>query len=193
MDSEESSRLDKSLQALHDFLKENKFVCLLSNANEPPLSQHLLISLGADEQGREIILRMNFLLIPDTKEPNTAFPLKKDAFLQFVMILPFQAEKKSEREALRMLVQLNAALEIPGFGFNEVLNEFHFRYVFFSYEEYLDKEWLLSLIMYFRTIFDLFGSWIEKIAKGEMTLDEFMVQSKNMIPIEHKDTKTQRH
>ena len=177
----ESRWLNKTLSDIYEFLHENKFVCLLSTPDEDPKIEHLLINLGQDELKRDIILRLNFLLLPELKEGmESPLPFQDNCFLQLAATLPFKGLKEGEEAAIRMITQLNPALEMPGFEFNEVRNEYSFRYVYFSYEERIDKEWLLSMIMYIRTLFDLFASWIEKIAKNEMTLEEFTSQWKNV-------------
>lgn len=180
-ENRESRWLKKTLADAYGFLYENKFVCLLSTPDEPAKMEYLLINLGQDELKREIILRLNFLLLPELKEEmNSPLPFHDNCFLQFVATLPFEGLKGGEEAAIRMITQLNTALEIPGFEFNEARNEYYFRYVYFSYEERMDKEWLLSMIMYIRTLFDLFASWIEKIAKKEITLEEFTSQWKDI-------------
>jgi len=181
MANQESEWLDKSLEAIFEFLNSNGFACLLTPENDPILrSRHLMIGLGQDAKNREYILKINFLLVPKPADIGLEeLPFSEKAFMQFVVALPFKGKEKHGQELLRMMAQLNATIEIPGFGCNEVLSELHFRYVYFSYESRLHKAWLLTLIVYIRALLDFFGSWIEEVALGHITVDEIAAKWKN--------------
>lgn len=181
MSHEESPVLDKSLEAVYAFLSANGFACFLTPPDSGLPTPHLLIGLGKDAKERDYVLKINFLLIPKpNKMELEQLPISKDSYMQFVITFPFKGKKEHEKEYLRMIAFLNATLEIPGFGFNEVLSEFHFRYVYFSEEPKLYKGWLLSFILYLRGILDLFAPWLEDVSHGKVTVNELAAKLNNV-------------
>lgn len=165
--------MERSLKELSHFLKKGQFTCLLTAKEESPQSQYLMVSLGEDAQNRNYVLQINYIPLPPPEEAGVAaYPFGNDVYMQFVVVLPFQIRKEQEHAVLKMLAQLNAALEIPGFGYNEVLQQLHFRYVYFSYEKKIHQGWLLALIVYIRTLLDLFASWIEELGQGKLSLQD---------------------
>ncbi len=180
---EQSEWLAKSLDCIHTFLKEHKFTTLLTPVEEPPKSQFLMISLGEDLKNREYVLQLNYIPLPTSEvAEERAYPFGKNIYLQFVVNLPFQSKKKYETDLIKIIAQLNASIELPGLGYNEVLNQLYFRYVYFFYDEKIHKKWLLSLFVYIRTILDLFSGWIEDISEGKVTLEEMTEKWKNLDP-----------
>lgn len=172
-DTTNHDTVEKTLTQLNTYLTENGLVCKLALPEGDMKQSYLLIYLGKDGKERDQVLQLNFLLMPTPEEVGVkSFPFGPEAFLQFVCVLPFKVAKKNAGEVLRFFAQLNASIEIPGFGYNEVLEQVHFRYVHYSYHTQIDKGLLFSLIVYVRSVIDLFGGWAEDIAKGELTVEQ---------------------
>jgi hypothetical protein len=115
--------------------------------------------------------------MPADKEVQEELPFDKESFLQFVVVLPFSVQSAHVNEVLRFFAQLNASIELPGFGYNEVLKQLHYRYVHYSFDAKINKGWLLTVIMYVRSILELFGGWTEDLAEGRITIDQIAAQT----------------
>jgi hypothetical protein len=171
-------KLGKTLSELHLFLKKKGLESLLNLAEEPVNVEMLLVSIGSDMNGRDYILQINYLPVPkQMQNPNLQSPKMNTAFMQFVVKLPVVITDHFDQETLDLLCRINGIIELPGFQFNPFQQrQLFFRYVHFSYEDTIDPDWLLSLMVYIRTVLDLFAPSIEDVSHGRTTVNAIIHQ-----------------
>jgi hypothetical protein len=176
-DAEQDASIEQNLEAIEGFLAKSEFECLL---DEVESFKYLLVGLGVDEQDRDYVLRLNFINIPNIGGEQESH-LPNYTLLQFFLPLPFDADPHHRNEVLRVIARMNLITEFPGFSYNEQRSEVLFRYVHFSCEERMKKAWLITMLLYMRSVIDMFADLLERVCTGEATYESLMKEFEDQL------------
>lgn len=147
------------LNYLNSFLQARGFETHLVEAGETAPMDQIVISLEADEKGRE----RSFWLtpLPDLEEEFES----GISLLQLLTTLPFQCKIATEAELARKIIQLNNKLTIGGFGFSQPDGVVFYRQVLMLGPDHAINGTIVSeTIVLMNFLLDQFSNAVEDVA-----------------------------
>lgn len=150
------------LNFLNSFLRDRGFETHLVEAGETASMDQIVISLEADEKGRERSLWLTPL--PDLEEEFES----GISLLQLLTTLPFQRNMETEAELARKIIQLNNKLTIGGFGFSQPDGVVFYRQVLMLGPDHAINGTIVSeTIVLMNFLLDQFSNAVEDVADNQ--------------------------
>ncbi|CCB89453.1 type III secretion system chaperone family protein [Simkania negevensis] len=168
------------LTAIQNFFSDSGFETHLEGASEETPFDQLFVSLGRDEEMRDLTLQVRLYdqILPEGAHRNE---LSHPRFLDFFLVLPFEVKNKAFPEAARMVSLVNKVTLLPGFMLSETDHLLYYRYIYPSLsEEFLpaNLEMILSTILY---QVETFAKPLEEVAKGSKSYEEIVTQANQYV------------
>ena len=160
-----NARDEAELGFLMQYLKEaDQPAQLLKPSEELPLPT-LLVPLFKDYKNRDRFLTFNFIPLPEDEVEHVRL-------LQIYSVIPVDWKDGTRPDVEKLLFVLNGHTAIGHFNIKDD-GEVSLRYVFAaSSATILPKNEVIEIIDLFNMMLDLFSATIDKVASGEMTLQE---------------------
>lgn len=140
---------------------EDEFTVELVPAGAEVSEDQLFVDLEADEQGRA--RRLELILLPHEDEL---------FYLQFFVLLPFEATASRAADLARLIARINLKLPLVGFGMNEDEAWLFYRAIMPCSNAELDADLVLSNAWMVAYLVERFSDIIEDVATGASSLDE---------------------
>lgn len=174
-------KIQSNLPAIEKFLQTQGF----GTAIQPPVEgtvpmEQLLIDLGKDEEGNDLILRLFWAQeIPGlAKESENA---TEPHFLQLYILFPFIAIESATKDLTSLIFSVNATLDMASFGFYEEVRLVYYRYVHVCMGPDTDAEPLLAIIASIQILIQMLLGPIKDIALGRKTLEQVRREAKESV------------
>ncbi len=163
-----------NVHAIQAFLESQKMSCVsIPKSQELPFDQ-ILLPLGVDEQGRDLVLGIKFIE-EELSSTQELFSLEKGMSkffnIQFNYLLPFTIKDEYVGEVARLILLLNHSFGLPGFELSEIDHAIYFRNVLLVGEE-IEEMMVMMVIGNILANVDAFSSSIEAVATGKMSLTD---------------------
>lgn len=154
------ARVSAELSLLDAALGEHYPTRVVEAGDELPVPS-LLVSFDRDEEGRDRILAVSFLPLPDDDLPSTNL-------LQFYVRLPFDVPSEHRGDVLQAATLVNAAMAVGHFAVRD--DELYYRYVLASPSgRVVDADLLRDLLPLLEFHQQHFGDYLEGVAVGEVS------------------------
>jgi hypothetical protein len=170
---------DKILQSIKEELTNEGLDCVVQNSEELPEAS-LIIYTGSDRDRRTQLIEIKV----QTTQVDPSFSknaVSNCVSFQLNAFFPFVVTDLAMSDVAQFLHFLNFQVEIPGFYLNYINNTILYRYVLLSENEHIPKKILISLVgiaMFFQ---DVFGTTLERLAKGEVTFVTLMQEIQEIL------------
>jgi hypothetical protein len=172
-----------TLAGLKTYFSSHGFDCEILEKSAEFETEQLIVALGPDEKGRDLVLSVRSSALPiDQKQ----FSSSKEAvegstksynFLQFACCLPFKVQESALWEMARMILLLNKGLELPGFELSEVDGIVYYRYVLPVVDNHVEETLLICLFGTIDFLVKGFTDKLEQIATGAKTAQQLVEES----------------
>lgn len=177
--------IQATLAGLKTYFTSHGFDCDLLPKTEEREIEQLLVALGPDNKGRDLVLSVTSAELPLNQElfsKNKVKDIKKTYhFLQLACCFPFKVEEKSLWEMARMILLLNKGLELPGFELSEVDGVVFYRYVLPIVNSHVEEPLLICLVGTIDFLVKGFMEQLEEIATGAKTAQQVIDETSLLI------------
>jgi len=168
------------LTAIQTFFNESGFETHLEPASEETPFDQLFVSLGRDEEMRDLTLQVRLYdqILPDGANRNE---LSHPRFLDFFLVLPFEVEEKAIAASARMVSLVNKVTLLPGFMLSETDHLLYYRYIYPSLGEEIlpsNVEMILSTILY---QMETFAKPLEEVSRGTKTYEAIVAEANQYV------------
>lgn len=174
-----------TLHGLKTYFSSHGFDCDILPAKGEMEVEQLLVAMGPDHKGRDLILSVRSAELPLNQELFSKYKvegeLKSYHFLQLASCFPFKVEETALWEMARMILLLNKGLELPGFELSEVDGIVFYRYVLPVVDKHVEEALLICLIGTIDFLMKGFLENLEQIAIGAKTAQQMIEETSRLI------------
>jgi len=163
-----------------EFKKENYDVLFIEAGTEDELDV-LQVFVNLDDEWQQ--QRVEIRAIPQIPFSKGQDPESHPLYIRIEFLLHFNIDIQNESvpQIESSVCIFNTLVDLPGFEYNAIDDVIQFRTVQFMREDAIDPKFALGLIGAIVLYHRLYGPSFEKIAKGELTLDEILQNSISLL------------
>ena len=165
--------MSTSLAQIRAWLQRQGLQTVLHARGAENPRDRLVVLLGMDHEDRPIDAIVEDLHGPGDLNDALDQAARNDQLrlLQVLSVFPFGIEAAHVIDVIRFVMLLNAKVELPGFGYDEVTRLLYFRHVRVCTQSVLPSE-VESTLRLVRFMGEVFGPALEDLAQGRRTLEQ---------------------
>jgi hypothetical protein len=166
--------MNLTLENIKKILDEKTVESEITSLSTEDFEQKLLVFLNLDHKNRPRTLEITL--------QNQDIVPENYCTLQFVNIFPVSAKNYTVADTARAISFINKNIVLPGFEYDEIEGSLSFRYLLLTdTNNNITANYILGIIGNIMMSLDLFGEFLDNIATGEITFNEAIEKSLEII------------
>lgn len=157
-------------KAVQKALKSAEIDSELQKAAKEFPFEEILVPLGADPRGEEMVMQIGLITRPlEGEEGEGALQ-----FIQFLVMIPLKVEQAQLADTQAFINLMNAVIELPGFGILDSERLPLYRYTMLCNRDEVDEELFVMTVGLILHILDTYLETLEEIAQGHKRFADFL-------------------
>ncbi|WP_068469429.1 hypothetical protein [Candidatus Protochlamydia phocaeensis] len=170
-----SDTIQTSLSSIGEYLNQAGYETIIQPPTEMNASEQLLVSLGQDVDGHPLVLHL-FWTQGIEREPDSADTESID-FLQFLLVPSFLATEAAMKDLTSLILNLNATLDMAGFGLYESERLVYYRYVHICEKPMMAAEPVLAVVVSIEFLIEMILPSLREVALGHKSLSQIQQEA----------------